>query len=397
MTCIKATFLLLPCIFFNTAALSQKYTVYAQEATGKTTVVNSDLINKRIQAIKNVDKGKVTSLERSLNSQLKILFSDPSFHPPKGFIAESSFNIESDPFLQSVSFPACSLSFDFYYIENNTKTGNQKKTMDGTHLGLETNNILHFLRQVGNYWKDCDELNLPLFFEELPISHSTTDYIELDFKRYGFPHIAPDKPFRIILRNDKPLFIPLTRREFIEFIIAKVRHKINNTRKQIMDIEKDSLEAWKLILHPDPYATEPLKKILRIRIEADRKNITVEQFTVNDMDEKLKQYNKALASMSVAEASSAVKIDYRKNVFADPLHAMVPIEKPGGTGLYKINPDYYDRSPTSSGAQIIIAYYSLPRDFGPSSLNYLEKKTVELFQHLDYHALKIRMRQPLTL
>jgi hypothetical protein len=62
--------------------------------------------------------------------------------------------------------------------------------------------------------------------------------------------------------------------------------------------------------------------------------------------------------------------------------------------LYKINAGYYDRSATAPAAQIITVYYDLPNltVFEKTQLNYLEKKTLDIFNHLDYHALKMSMQ-----
>ena len=92
--------------------------------------------------------------------------------------------------------------------------------MDGTSLEIETNTISHFFEKVGNFWEDCSKAKVPEFFEQPPISGSTADYIELDFIKYGYPAIAPNRSFRIIKRNSRPLFIPLSRKEFVEFLIA---------------------------------------------------------------------------------------------------------------------------------------------------------------------------------
>jgi hypothetical protein len=65
----------------------------------------------------------------------------------------------------------------------------------------------------------------------------------------------------------------------------------------------------------------------------------------------------------------------------DPLTRMVPVGRMEGVGLYKINPDYYDRSPGAPGAQLIFVYYQIPNlsAFEKTNLNYLEKNTITIF------------------
>jgi hypothetical protein len=193
-------------------AIAQQAIVYAENAAGKISGNETTAYFKRIDAVKNLNKTKAASLKKCLAAQLKIFYSDPLFNPPKGFTARTSFGIDTDPFAKAVSFPPCRFHFDFYYLDKDDKTGGVKVSMDGTSIGMETNAVEHFFSQVGNFWKDCSDAKFPLFFEQLPVTDSTADYIEMDFKNYGFAHIAPNKPFRIIKRSDKPLFIPLSRK-----------------------------------------------------------------------------------------------------------------------------------------------------------------------------------------
>lgn len=337
-------------------AFCQDDNFYAENAVGKITGAGTDYINKRIESIKEVNRAKLPSLKKSITEQVKILESDPLFQPPKGFIVKVVFNPESDAFEPSEDIPACALSFELLYLENDKKSGNVKKSMDGTDIGIETNNLYHFFRQIGNYWKDCDHLKLPLFFEQPPVSDSTADYIELNFRQYGFPAIAPNTPFRIVLRNKRPLFIPLNRKEFMQYLIARANANLR-------DIQKDN--------------------------DYDGKQNYIKK--AQDLVEK---YHSLLNSMSPSEAAAPARLDYNKSNEGDPTNVLIPVGRNEGTGLYKINPDYYDHSPGSPAAQLIIVYYQLPMlgPFLPDHLNYLQQKTLDIFNHLDYHALKASMQ-----
>lgn len=384
----KISWFFLP-VLIATGAFSQQRTTYAEDMPGKITGIGPDVIYKRIDAVKNFDRSKVPSLKKCIAEQLKIFYADPLFHPPKGFIAQTGFYTEKDPFAKSVALPPCVLSFGFYYLENDKRNGGVKKSMDGTLMGMETNNLSHFFRQVGNYWKDCDELKLPLFFEEPPVSDSTDDYIELDFNNYAAPHITPDKPFRIVLRNNRPLFVPLARKEFMQYLVAKKELEIKQQQKSIEDDEKTIDEQKRLLSDP---VFQKQRQTIADGIEQIRKNISKENDDIQLKQQMLAHYKEIMTSMPSAEADAPVRIDYSKHAFEDPFQALVPIGRHEGTGLYKINPDYYDRSTAASGAQVIIVYYTLPRNFGPAELNYLEQKTVDIFNHLDYHALKMSMQ-----
>jgi hypothetical protein len=304
-------------------------------------------------------------------------------------VTKTGFYTKNDPFAGFVAFPPCILSFGFYYIEHDKKNGGIKKSMDGTLIGMETNNLEHFFSQVCNYWKACDELHLPLFFEAPPVSDSTGDYLELDFKDYSAPHITPNKPFRIISRNNKPLFIPLTRKEFMQYLIAKETAYIKDLRDNIKDNEKTVNDQKKLLSNS---LFQSQGTAIQKNIEQIQKNSSDENNKIKQLQQLTTYYQETASSMPLKEASAPARIDYSKNAFEDPFHAMVPAGRHEGTALYKINPGYYDKSPAASGAQLIIVYYTLPGNPGSEELNYLEQKTVDIFHHLDYHALKMSMQ-----
>ena len=382
-------------IFFSVtfSAISQQYVSYAENATGKISGNEPTYIFKRIDAVKNIDKTKAASLKKSLASQLKIFFSDPLLNPPVGFNAKTSFGVSTDPFAKNVLFPSCSFEFDFYYLEE--KTGGVKASMDGTLIGMETNAEEHFFRQVGNFWEDCSHANFPLFFEQPPISDSTADYIELNFKNYGYPAIAPDKPFRIVKRNSSPLFVPLTRKEFVEFLIAQKKYEIKEDEKKIPDLQKNIKQSQETLKNPPSYMTEDFKKALAEGVSKIQKAVDETKEEISKKQEKIKQYESMIHAMTAALAASAARLDEDKITDDfDKSKKLVPVGRMEGVGLYKINPSYYDRSAAAPGAQLIFVYYHLTNlsAFEKTQFNYLEKKTMDIFDHLNYHQLKESMK-----
>ncbi|MGN6193333.1 MAG: hypothetical protein ACTHOB_00230 [Ginsengibacter sp.] len=385
------------CIFFSVTvpAIGQQYAGYAENATGKVSGNETVNIFKRIDAIKNIDKTKAASLKKCLASQLKIFYSDPLLNPPVGFNAKISFGISNDPFAKNILFPACSFEFDFYYLDIDKKTGSTKASMDGTLIGMETNAEDHFFRQVGNFWEDCSHADFPLFFEQPPISDSTADYIELNFKNYGYPAIAPDKPFRIIKRNDKPLFVRLTRKEFVQFLIAQKKYEIKEDEKTIPDLQKNIKQSQETLKDPPSYLTEDFKKALADGVSKIQKAIDQTKEEISNKQNKIKEYESVIRSMSAAEAVSPARLDENKKTSDfDDLKRLVDTGRMEGIGLYKINPNYYDRSAAAPGAQLVIVYYHLPNlsVFEKTSFNYLEQKTMDIFNHINYHQLKESMK-----
>jgi hypothetical protein len=374
---------------------AQQNVAHSEDAPGKITGIETGYIFKQIDAVKNIDRTKAASLKKCLASQLKIFYAHPLLNPPKGFTVSTAFGISKDPFAKNISFPSCSLSFGLYYLNKDAKTGEIKTSMDGTLVGLETNAEDHFFRQVGNFWDECSNTNFPLFFEQPPISDSTADYIELNFKKYGYDAIAPDKPFRIVKRNDRPLFVPLNRKEFLQFLIAAKKYQILEDEKKIPEIQKEIKETQQTLKAPGSYMTEDVLKALAVAVTKMEKNIAEDKEGIKKEQEKIKEYQSMIDAMPSQEANSPVRLDENKKmVDFDPLSRMVPAGRMEGVGLYKINPDYYDRSPGAPGAQLIFVYYEIPNlsAFEKTNLNYLEKNTITIFNEINYHQLKESMR-----
>lgn len=370
------------------AASSQVRTSYAEEATGKILGNNTTLFTKTVAAAR-LSAGQKASLKKCLSAQLSSFYSNPLLNPPKGFSAEARFYMP-DAYGTHSDHPPCVLTFGLHYLEK-TASGDTKRSMDGTLLGIETNNLSHFIRQVGNFWKQCDELKVPLFFEQPPISDSTADYIELDFSRYGYPHITPDKPFRIVLRNKRPLFVPLTRKEFLAYLVAKADADVREQVVGITDTKKLITEQEKLLSEP---ALQSSRALIESTIAKLRQQVSLQAEELEKLKGLGTSYRRRAAAMPAGEASSPARLDYHKDVFEDPLQALVAAGINKGTTLYKVNPAYHDTSPQASAAQLVIIYYTLPRPraAGEANLNYLEKKTEALFKRIDYRTLKMAMQ-----
>jgi hypothetical protein len=372
-------------------ALSQSKIKHAEDATGKIKNSSPEIFFKRVDAVKNIDKVKAASLKKTLAKELNILFSQPVFNPPKGFVVKTGFGINNDPSQKNVLIPECDFAFNFYYL---LQDGNGiKESMDGTALGIETNTISHFFEQVGNFWEDCSNAKVPEFFEQPPISDSTADYIELDFSKYGYPAIAPNRPFRIIKRNPRPLFVPLTRKEFVEFLIAKRKYEISEDEKEIAYNIKSLKEPEETLKNPPSYLTQETIAALKAGMQNIQKANETLKHQIADKAEKIREFQNLASSMSSTDAASPARLDYNKGKALDAIEGLVRVGRMEGAGLYKINPGYYDTSPAAPAAQLIFVYYQIPNlsIFEKTSYNYLEQKTINLFNQLDYHKLKESM------
>jgi hypothetical protein len=373
-------------------ALSQSKIKHAEDAIGKIKNSSPEIFFKRVDAVKNIDKVKAASLKKTLAKELNILFSQPVFNPPKGFVVKTGFGINNDPSQKNVLIPECDFAFNFYYLVQDGN-GGIKESMDGTVLGIETNTISHFFEQVGNFWEDCSNAKVPEFFEQPPISDSTADYIELDFSKYGYPAIAPNRPFRIIKRNPRPLFVPLTRKEFVEFLIAKRKYEISEDEKEIAYNIKSLKEPEETLKNPPSYLTQETIAALKAGMQNIQKANETLKHQIADKAEKIREFQNLASSMSSTDAASPARLDYNKGKALDAIEGLVRVGRMEGAGLYKINPGYYDTSPAAPAAQLIFVYYQIPNlsIFEKTSYNYLEQKTINLFNQLDYHKLKESM------
>jgi len=60
--------------------------------------------------------------------------------------------------------------------------------------------------------------------------------------------------------------------------------------------------------------------------------------------------------------------------------------------LVKINPSFYNHSPGAPVAQMIVMYDAIPMLQYRKQPNYLEQAMLDIFQRIDYHALKESMK-----
>lgn len=72
------------------------------------------------------------------------------------------------------------------------------------------------------------------------------------------------------------------------------------------------------------------------------------------------------------------------------LDRLVPAGRREGTAFVKVNPEYYNYTSGAPAAQMLVMYYVIP-DVGYKT-DYLQQATLDVFNHIDYHALKMSMQ-----
>lgn len=362
-------------------------TVYAQDAVGKADS-SAAFIEKKMDALRGeLSKQTVASLKKSLYSQVKAFYQLPQLKPPRGFSART-FLATSYPNGKKRRIPNTAVEMENRYLIADPKTGGAKLSDGGVLLTFETNSIEHFCHQQGSYAHDCAELGIPDFFEEIPVTDSTADYIEINYRYYKHPHTVPPKPIRIVRRNDKPVFVPFTRRNFIEYLLAKSAYGVKVWKDIISDDEKNIAEANKNIADP---VFSQAKDVLSASVKTMQGQIAGAREKVRMFEEDGQRYRDLLHTISPAEANAPARVS-NSGEFGS-YASLVPLGRHEGDALYKVNPDYFDVSPNAPGAQVIIVYYNW-EILGPYAKdpNYLQQKIIDIFHQLDYHQLKENMQ-----
>lgn len=363
-------------LFFRGISTAQVKIENVPDALGKLTRHPNTL--QFLQSFKALSNQKASSLAHSADEIMEAICSLPQVHSPVGYDAD--VNLAAVDYLLKEKEPRLKIYCHLRYLIRDSRYTGIKKSMDGADIMMLVNGFDLF-HQMGNYWKKCGELKLPLFFEAPPLSDSTNDYIEFKYK---------GDPLRIVLANDKPLFVPLTRQEFIKFLIARDSKYL-----------KDEMES----LNTTQKGEEQIKKIMASQNEEDKKNsasslkimdynVTEIQKNIATTQNHLRECNDFIHNMSSTDGAAPTRVDYNKKsdgpgIMAN-LDRLVPVGRREGTALVKINPAYYKYTSGASAAQMLVMYYSISdASYKP---DYLQQATLDVFNHIDYHALKMSMR-----
>ncbi|UAY55328.1 hypothetical protein [Arachidicoccus terrestris] len=331
-----------------------------------------------IQSFKALSMGKAASLAYISDKIMDIICQQPPLNPPTGFNADVHA-VGLDTKLKEKE-PRFQVDCMLRYLTKDSRYTGIKESMDGADLYLIMNDYDIF-DQMGNYWQDCYKLKFQLFFESPVYSDSSSDYIEFQYK---------GDPVRIVLGNNKPLLIALTRKEYIQFLIKYEQESI----KSDSDAVKTSLEG-----------EQTIRKLMKTETGSDRDYAAS---SLKSMDEGIEQFRKNMAqskaeverckallqSMSPEETRAPARVDYNKNTSTRlaSLTSLLPAGETEGTLLVKINPDYYDRSPGAPTAQMLVMYYAIPGLDYTKSPDYLGQAMLDIFHHIDYQLLKAAMQ-----
>jgi len=333
---------------------------------------------KFIRTFKYLSDAKAASLANTVNKIMDFVCQSSQLNPPVGFDAE--VNVAASNLEFKTATPQLEVfCYLRYLIKGND--GRVKKSMDGADLNLCINRFDAF-SQAGNYWQACDQLKLPLFFEEIPLSDSTNDYISFKYAGHDI---------RMVLANKKPFFVPLTRKEFIQFLIARGGQALKDDQEALEASRKSKATITKLMATENEsdkaYSASALKSI-DDGIGQWQKNIEQQKI-------EIRSCQSFLNAMTPQEASAPARMDYNKKSNSQQfggLGQLVPFGRSEGVMLVKINSGYYNKSSQAPVAQMIMVYYAWPTVGFAQDPDYLQQKTIDIFNQLNYHQLKESMK-----
>jgi len=257
---ILKSFIFCVTVLCGITAIGQSKFEQAPDEHGKLTIDKN--AGQFIKSFKVLTNAKASSLENTVNTIRDAIAKLPKANAPIGydariFFSTSAFSLKGDR-------PTIDVICYLRTLRKDMKTGVISASMDGADLYVKINDFDLFA-QMGNYWAACSKLKLPLFFEEIPLTKANEDYIEFQYK---------GDPLRIVTAGSKPLFVPITRKEFLEFLIARKSFQIKDDQNIIEDLYKTIKEASETLAHPSPYLTdESVKKALADGITTQEKQV----------------------------------------------------------------------------------------------------------------------------
>lgn len=365
---------------------------FAENATGTKDDKAASGMFKRVDMESRLSKAKAASLKKSLSVQLNTFFQMPQLNPPVGFSTRTGFSVLPASLPDANPLATTGIDMGMYYLVKDPQTGAVKVSMDGTSIKFQTNDIGHIVRDQGNFVEDCRKLKISLFFEKFPVVDSTADYLELNFRSYRYGHTIPAIPIRIVRSNNKPLFVPYTRKEYLQYLIAKKDYEIKDEEDIIADLKKTMEETKKSL--SSPYYNAATKEALSKSIKTQEGQVSQFQARIKSLQDKRQHYQEVMKAMPPGEATAPAWVNEQKmGPEMDYLDMLAAYGRQDGDPLYKVNPDYFDKSAQAPGAQLIIVYYNLPHlSVYEQPRDYLQQKTVDIFNQIDYHRLKESMR-----
>lgn len=243
--------------------------------------------------------------------------------------------------------------FLFNYMVN--QSGLMKKVDEAPAFIKMYLNATDFFTQTAGFFGAYDErLGIPHPFQSIPVVDSTEDYTTYSFKGYPFNKgYYADFTFRIVRGNNRPVFIPFTRKQYLEYLIAVEKLKIKESEEKTNDFKKELADARKRLAGEKK---DDIQKIIRIAIEGNEKAIAREEKWMSDYNDKINGYRAGLADMSAEEENLTAYVDMNRTANARTERLVAPGRREG-YALYVVNRHYYDNTQPPMKTQSVMVCY----------------------------------------
>ena len=322
---------------------------------------------------------KAVSLAGTANKLMDALCILPQVNGPTGYNAK--VNVAGAAMEIKDEAPKLMVYCYFRYLIRDSRYTGIKESMDGADLFMKIN-AFDLFHQMGNYWEECSKLHFPLFFEAPSLTDSTADYIEFHYK---------GDPVRIVTAGSRPLYVPLTRKEFIQFLIADDELAVREDNEALKGSREGEDQIKKMMATQNAsdkaYSASTLKS-MDYSIDQGEKNLA-------RLREEMGNCRSLLGEMTPEEANAPARLDYGKKSSGAgmaSLDRLVPMGRREGVLLVKLNPGFYDKRPNAPAVQMILLYYAWPTVGFAKDPDYLQQAMLDVFKQIDYHRLKESMK-----
>jgi hypothetical protein len=284
----------------------------------------------------------------------------PVVNPPKGFnIGLSVEPLLGDPY--STSIPHMQIMFANYVYSLNKQSGKivQARTF-GSDLRLTVNNPYILLNQ---YLRDDYEKAGVKPFHYKPDMHRDANGFWV-VKGIKMIHEA-----RIVKRKDRPLFIPLTQKQYLKFEIKWEQSRLKDAKKTVAS-EKNTIRG----------VTNKSEKNSLI------KDLASYEEGVTEIEEAIKDYQSEMNIMPAeklkapAYISPAILPSKKGHYYSD----LVSPSAKKARELVRINPTYMDESLSKNAIQLMVISTYYAGGIRPDII----KKLEIWFNQIDYKKLQ---------
>lgn len=293
----------------------------------------------------------------------------PVVSPPKGFVVTPSLAVAGayddshqwytkDPTQATLSLPC----FNYYRDRYTHAIRKGAESHGGLHISA--NQPKDICDQA--FQQDCRDTKTVFFFFACPIDSSRADYWRI-------------RDTRVIKRPGARLFVPLSREEYLGFLVKKANEKLKTYEDNLTDLKNMNT----------PIAS--VKKTIRDGIAAN-------ESAMEKVRQVIKEYRNTLARMDSAERKAPVYVaDYLAgNKFlpgqSDYAYRYQPVARStaGSKALWKINPAYFDTTRPKTSIQLLVLTWHASNFCPP----FLKQRLADWFQQIDYDKLKKLVASP---